>query len=106
MEHLVKQQLCPVCGEFLDAAANVGPAGDPDPRVKPAPDSITVCAGCAEVLVFTSTMDLEIFTDWDDIPAEEIELLLALQAGVRSFHAFHKRKKPAEVVAWPNTTRC
>ncbi len=87
VEHLAKQQLCPSCGEYLNAATNVvGPDGTPDPSVASEPGGLMVCAGCGEALVFSDTMSLEVFNDWEDLSPEEVEMLRTVQSSVREFH--------------------
>ena len=62
-DHHTKPCLCPNCGNFLDAATQIG--GD----AKPDPGDISVCIECAAILQFGDDLALTIF------PEDELKTL-------------------------------
>lgn len=78
----VKPSQCPACGKKLDCASLFG-----SPNIKPSPGDFSVCIGCAEVLVFTPTLDLR-SADLNDLISEPAARrhIEEVQSAIREMH--------------------
>lgn len=81
-------QLCPACGEALDAATNV------TGTLQPEPGDVTVCIGCAAVLRFSADLKLKTIAI-DSLPQDNRGAVLRrVREGVLALKAERDRKRP------------
>ena len=80
----LNKQQCPVCESVLDAASGLA-----DADAVPGPGDVTICFSCTALLEFTEDMSFAEFTDYDQLPEDQYDMIKHAQEHIRASRLLH-----------------
>ena len=93
--YLGKEQNCPNCGAFMDAASSDKEADDR----KPIPGDVSICYECTAYLTFDENMDLQLLSvdELVDLPNEILYDLTKSRNEINRFKKYREQHKNREI---------